>query len=567
MAGGEREPTPPSDETDGSSLRLLPPTDERAVRRRRIAYFMLFRLGVLLVCTALAAVVTWQRATDPAAVAPWEFWSALAVGYASAAYFARRLDRTSRLHRIAVAQTVFDLVLSTAVVQLSGGLLSGFSFLYLLTVLGAAVMGDRRLVLSTAILAGGVYVAFGLAQTIGVWRPLGTTGDSMPWRVAAAEILRTTAALGGVAALSAYLNTQLARSAEEAGHLRNLTGHILRSLDSGVLTATRRGRITYANPAAHAILGLDDLVGLELADVLAGLPSGFGPETRQEIDYMRPDGRRIRLGVACSPLRGENDEPIGVIVHFQDVTELEKMAERLRRSEQLAALGRLTGSAAHEIRNPLAAISGSAQLLARTATDDATRRLTETIRREAERLDHLVADMLAFGVPKPPDLVPIDVAAAVHEVAAMLGQDPLAHEVSITVDAADDLPRVDADPNQLSQVLWNLLRNAAEAAGPGGHVRIRVWAEGDGVGIEIVDDGPGFDGDPAQYFEPFATTKSGGSGFGLAIARRIVEDHSGRIEVDNLDAGGAVTRFWLPRVPSRGGAACRRPSRAPGLRR
>ncbi len=541
----------PTSTTSGSSdeggrLEFLPAGSGVEARRRRIAYFMLFRLAVLVVCTGLAAIVTWQRASAPEARVPWEFWGALGAGYGGAAWFAMRLAHTSRLGRIASGQTVFDVLLSTAVVQLSGGLLSGFSFLYLLTVLGAAVMGTRRLVVVAASACAVLYVGLGLAQTLGLWSPPGVPGEGIPTGVAVSEILRTTAALAGVGALSAYLNTQLVRSAEQAGSLRNLTERILRSLDSGLLTATREGRITYANPAARRILGRQDLVGQSLDALLPGHAGEGGRDRRTELDYTRPDGTTVRLGIAHTPLRGDRDDEIGTILHFQDVTELRRMEERLRRSEHMAALGRLTGAVAHEIRNPLAAISGSAQLLARTVNDDAGRRLVATIGREAERLDRLVADMLAYGVSKPPDTVPVDLAHAVREVTEMVQRDPMAEHTAVELTVAPELPRVDADPNQLSQVLWNLLRNAVEAAGDGGRVHVSVFRDGDDVAVTVRDDGPGFEGDPAQHLEPFVTTKPDGSGFGLAIARRIVEDHSGRIELANRPEGGAEVTVRFP---------------------
>ncbi len=550
MAASEDSAQASSDDA-ARSLHLTAPEASDAGGRRRVAYYMLFRLGVLFVCTGLAAVVTWQRAVFGETGIPWEFWTALAAAYASAVYFARRLRRPGALAGIAVGQTTVDVLLATAVVQLSGGLLSGFAFLYLLTILGAAIMGSRRLVVTSAATGALVYVAFGIAQTLGFWNPAGISTEGIPPSVAAAEMLRNVAAIGGVAALSAYLNTQIARSTEEAGHLRNLTTHILLSLDSGLLTTDPDDRITYANPAARAILGTDHLEGRPLSDFWAQADAAPATGGRFEVDYERPGGVRRRLGIARSPLRRGDGAVVGTIVHFQDITEIQRMEERLRRSENLAALGRLSASVAHEIRNPLAAISGAAQLLSRTVDDPAGRRLVATIGREAERLDRLVADMLAYGVSKPPELVPVDLADAVREVVAMVRQDPMAEGIRLETSIEADLPRVAADPNQLSQVLWNLLRNALEATEPGGTVTVRVDRDvpEETVTVSIEDEGPGFDGDPARFLEPFTTTKEHGSGFGLAIARRIVEDHSGRIELDNRRAGGAVVRVRLRPAP------------------
>jgi two-component system sensor histidine kinase PilS (NtrC family) len=212
----------------------------------------------------------------------------------------------------------------------------------------------------------------------------------------------------------------------------------------------------------------------------------------------------------------------------------------------------LAASVAHEIRNPLAAISGSAELLASLELEDDDARLLSVIRRESHRLSRLVDDLLAFTRPRPPQMRPVDLAQATREACHAIGTDPAVAEIAIRHEvrgpAGGAPPRSELDPAQLSQVLWNLLRNAAEALGGKGTIVVAVTPGEEEHTIEVSDDGPGIaPEDLERIFDPFFTTKEAGTGFGLAIAHRVVEDNGGTIACRSSPGDGSTFTLRFPR--------------------
>lgn len=227
------------------------------------------------------------------------------------------------------------------------------------------------------------------------------------------------------------------------------------------------------------------------------------------------------------------------------------MEEQIARAEQLADLGRMAANIAHEIRNPLGAIVNSVNMLKRPHADR-DQRLLDIVSEEADRLNAIITDFLMFARPAAHLPVPCDIAELVDSTVTLFRRGGKAWEdVDVRIRCAPGLPAVPADPNQMRQVLWNLLVNAAEAT-PVPH-RVDVEAErstdGGAVTISIVDDGPGVT-DPAGVFEPFFTTKPNGTGLGLAVVARIVRDHGGYVRVEKEPGRGARFTVGLPVDPS-----------------
>jgi two-component system sensor histidine kinase PilS (NtrC family) len=528
-------------------------------RRRRIAYFMLFRLGMLTALTVLAAAATWSEAEALSAAWGIVAWSTIGVGYLLSLLWARALPRVRRLELLVALQTGADLLLSILVVQVTGGVDSGFAFLYLISVLGAAVMGHRRLVLSTTVAAVIAHLMTAGFEAAGWLVPL-TLTDLPVARLAAEEVvpiaLRTAAAIGGVGWLSSYLATQLVSSTRQVGTLRALHENIVNSLSSGLITTDGTGTVVTLNPAARQILGLGEkAVGRRLEELLPGLPTLAPGEAhaRVETDFRRADGHRLHLGVGIGPLLDGEGRDSGRIVGFQDVTRLHELALDLRRSERLAAVGQLAASVAHEIRNPLAAIAGSAELLQLAGASEDDRRLLAIVTRESTRLNALVADLLAFTRPRTPEAVPVDLSRTAAEIAEAFRSDPANERVTLRLAPAAGAVWVAADPGLLGQMLWNLLRNAGEATGHAGTVDVRVERE-EGFGVLVVaDDGPGVPDDLRdRIFDPFFTTKPGGTGFGLALVHRMAEEHGGAVHLRPPEApetGAASGATFALRLP------------------
>jgi two-component system sensor histidine kinase PilS (NtrC family) len=249
-----------------------------------------------------------------------------------------------------------------------------------------------------------------------------------------------------------------------------------------------------------------------------------------------------------SPLRDVRDQVIGRVINFQDLTELRRLEQQHRRSERLATVGQLAAGIAHEIRNPLASISGSIELLTQapqTTEDDRT--LMTIVQREVSRLNALIGDLLDYANPRPPQPVDLDLAILLDETMQVARGDQAFAEVALSCEVRGPLP-VHADPSKLRQVLWNLVRNAADAASAGGkHVTITARADADGTVITVADDGPGISRDHlARIFDPFFTTKRKGTGLGLATCHAIIAEHGGRIDVESEPGVGTKMVVRLP---------------------
>jgi two-component system sensor histidine kinase PilS (NtrC family) len=220
------------------------------------------------------------------------------------------------------------------------------------------------------------------------------------------------------------------------------------------------------------------------------------------------------------------------------------MEVAMQRAERLAAIGRLAAGVAHEIRNPLAAISGSIELLSQTAQSGADKELMSIVLREVERLNKLITELLEFARPRALETQRLDMAAALHEMLRVLDHDKrLEGRVELRAPAA---VWVEADPAQLKQVIWNLLRNAVEAGGTG-PIEVEARAATGQAFLSVRDHGVGLTAEQrARLFEPFYSTKEGGTGLGLAMVHRIVEAHRGAIEVNAPADGGAAFTIVLP---------------------
>jgi two-component system sensor histidine kinase PilS (NtrC family) len=356
------------------------------------------------------------------------------------------------------------------------------------------------------------------------------------------------ATLVGVGALSLIFGDQLQRGAETlattrraAADLLSLHQDIVRSLSSGLVTTAPDGTVLTLNQAAAEILGttVASVVGKPIEQIMPGLTA----DAVRRADLVIGD---VTLGVTVSPLVDVHDQVIGRVVNFQDLTDLRRLEEHMQRAQRLATVGQLAAGVAHEIRNPLASISGSIELLrtAPQASED-DRTLMAIVNREILRLNALIDDLLDYANPKPLQRVDIDGAVLIDETLQVAKGDPVFAEIEVAADIARPLP-LTADPSKLRQVLWNLLRNAADSGGK--HVQVTAAVEGDRVEICFADDGAGIPEDQvARIFDPFFTTKRRGTGLGLATCHGIVADHGGRIDVETTVGKGTKMIVSLPR--------------------
>lgn len=237
---------------------------------------------------------------------------------------------------------------------------------------------------------------------------------------------------------------------------------------------------------------------------------------------------------------------------FQDLTEILKLEEEIRRQDRLAALGKMAAGIAHEIRNPLAAMRGSIQMLqSELRLDDEQHKLMRIVLRESDRLNRTIEDFLRYARPRPLQLTSLQLDRLISDTLSLLEHSPETRpEHTFTLQSPPDLPAIVADGDQIKQVVWNLARNALQSMPHGGELRIVLTPLADQIEIRLMDNGTGFPPDNLERpFEPFNSNREGGTGLGLAIVYQIVSDHGGRIYIRNRTDGvsGAEVSVLLPK--------------------
>jgi two-component system sensor histidine kinase PilS (NtrC family) len=448
----------------------------------------------------------------------------------------------------AMVQVAGDVLIASGLVSITGGADSPFIFTYSLAVIAASILLSQRGAFVTAAACSGAYGAIVVTHLL-----------RLSPHPPAAMVVRFGFTFASnvlahflIAALAGFLSRQLLAaggrlSASQADLRRLATLHekILDSTPSGLLTCEEDGRITFANRAALSILGLEDAAAVRsrrVEELLPGLPA-MERVPRSELKVETPRGPRI-LGLTLAPL--ESTGRAARLIVFQDLTALRRAEDELRRADRLAALGTLAAQLAHEIRNPLAAMRGSAQMLAQDGAEDpGVSRLTTILLRESDRLSRLVEEFLRFARPPKPVSRAVELELLVRETMEMLQTDPLTQGVELELDLRPVVATL--DPDQLRQVLLNLARNAFEAAGPGGRVRVSLKGE-EGMARLCVWDSAGAipESHLGRIFEPFFTTRSGGTGLGLATAYSIVRAHEGRLQVTSSPQAGTEFTVELP---------------------
>ena len=448
-----------------------------------------------------------------------------------------------------------DLTLVTALALFTGGSNSPFLFLYLLVIIGTAILNQRRAAIITTALS---MTLFGLLLLAEYNYGLPTTFLNEQRRVSSTGLLTIAfyniAAFYVVGILSSYLaerarlaDAEVDRRELDISILRGLQDRIIDNVASGLLTLDEDGRILLVNRQAERILGLagSRLWGSHIHHVLSTIQLDIGDmDTRQEIAYEHPDGKQRSLGYSVSRIRIDVRR-VGYIVIFQDLTQVKELEAVVMRQAKLAAVGTMAAGLAHELRNPLGSISGCLQLLQQQSEmGDEERELFEIALREIGRLDGLVHDFLLYARPFRNEPRRVFPAGLFDDVTGSLKLAPTTPERTVFVnEVAPDL-WVLADPHALRQVFFNLLRNAIQAGAD--RLILQAFTDRGGVTIQLVDNGKGFSSEAlSRLFEPFFTTRPDGVGLGLAMVYRVMEEYHGSVNVDSRP-GRTVMRLYFP---------------------
>ena len=365
------------------------------------------------------------------------------------------------------------------------------------------------------------------------------------------------------------IDEQLRRSQESFADLNILHERIVQSVSTGLVTTDLAGTIYGFNRAAELISGFAerDVIGRSLLSLFdetierkfesclsAVQTSEFSTE-HFEVELPAKRGEKVTIACSISPLFRRTGEVSGLIVTFQDISQVRALEESLRRADRLAAVGRMAAGLAHEIRNPLGSLSSSLQFLReRTDPSSEERSLMDVVLREAERLNGIITNFLAYARP-PADGFrahsleqPTDLDAAIRDCLVLMRHNPDVNgSHRFTYEPAGIPLRSRISETQLKQVFWNLMQNSIKAMPEGGDITVKLnEIAGKRIQMVVQDNGPGFSKDNlAELYEPFSASASG-TGLGLSIVHKIVKENGGRIDVNSVNGIGTKVVVELP---------------------
>ena len=536
------------------------PIRDARTNRRQLGWYLALR--VLFITLFLGGTIVFRLSREGNQVLPFLYLLA-AVSYLHAFASAFVLPRIRHLQFFAQTQLAWDLLFCILLIFATGGQESLFSFVFIFVIISSSFFLAIK---DVFVVSAASAILYGSLIDLQYYRRLPHLSGWPSFSMISSEgafyaVFVHVAAFLLTALLSTTLTERWRRSERalqesriDFQELEQLNREILAHISSGLMIVNPAGRIRSFNAAGKIITGysLEELYNRDVRAMFPALEVMQGNEfrivNRAEAHIAHKDGQQRILGYASNTLQRENGELLGLLITFQDLTHVKTIEEQLNRADRLAAIGRLAAAMAHEIRNPLAAISGSIQLLMEgEGVSQEDRQLMGIVVKEADRLSALLTEFLIYARPRRPEPVDCDLSRMLDELVNMAGNDQRFADVSIS---RNYLPGIHAnvDRDQLSQVVFDLLINAAESFS---NERGQIWVGMDAEEgcLYVEDSGPGVPPEQREkIFEPFFTTKDSGTGLGLATVYAIIEAHGGSIEVGSGDQGGGA-RFTV-RLPS-----------------
>ncbi len=458
-----------------------------------------------------------------------------------------RLRKLTQFIIFAYAQIVIDVTAETVLLYLTQGIESMFSFLFPLSILSAGIVLSRRACYVFATLSS---ICYGLLLDLQFYNIILTPSSvTFTEKDFFYNIFAHIVAFYLIAFLSGYLSDKLEKATESLqerdtvlSDLKVFSEYIIESMPSGVFTTDLNGRIITFNSSAQDItkLGHKDVIGKKPDDVFPFLVKLQGPFKRIEGE-MQLNGKTSLIGMRLTTLRDSAGESIGQLGVFQDLTELKAMEAEVKRKERWAFIGELSASIAHELRNPLASLKASVEMLRENkVSKEHADQLMNIALSEMNRLNGIITDFLLYAKPQELNKKMFDLHQSLRDVITLL-KSKEANRADIEISTKlDGSAFITGDAKQMRQVFWNLGLNAVDAVNDGGSVEIYTEKKNNTVEVIFEDTGYGIStADVDRIFYPFFTTKEKGTGLGLAIARKIIEEHSGKILVES---GGKETR-------------------------
>ncbi len=482
--------------------------------------------------------------------------------------YAVALRLSDRVRLQASVQLFVDVLIVSWLVWATGDVSSPFAALYIVIISVASIFLGARAALVASVGCAAIFTGLSMGVVSGI----------IPARVTpviATSTLKVIQSVGlndiaflfvgllaaRLAQRQSHYDVKLTETTQTLANLRALHERIVESIRSGVVTTDLQGRIYIFNAAAEEITGYkaEDVrgqgVSIFFGDIeertrqsMSAVEAGE-TSPRFEADCLTADGLRLRLGFSIFPLFAESGETTGLVITFQDLTQVRALEDTSRRQDRLAAVGRVAASIAHEIRNPLAAMRGSIQVLRSEMDGNSSQaELMEIILRESDRLNRIITDYLTYARPRSQAHVSVDVRELLQETFILLRHSPeLQAGHSLEEDYPDGALTMSADASQLKQVFWNIARNALQAMPDGGtlHAELRHSA-GNRLRITFTDTGAGMSPEQVEHlFEPFSS-RTGGTGLGLSIVYQIIRDHGGTINVRSREGQGTTITIEMP---------------------
>jgi len=465
------------------------------------------------------------------------------------------LEKIEKLFAFAYTQLILDVIFGIILIYCSGGVESWFSFTLVLTVISSSIVLNKKAGYVIATLSS---ILYGLLINVQFHKLLSLSNDqTMEVKDYLYNIFIHIISFYLTAFLSGYLSSRLEKTAKKLDErdvdLRDLeffNKEVIESLPSGLFTADTSGKVLIFNRAAEKITGFnkDSVIGHSINEVLPFFKFSFVRKRSEEV--IRVGGVQKVIGLQITPLKDISGYETGFIGIFQDITELKRIEAEMKQKEKWAALGELSSNIAHEIRNPLASLKGSIEMLKEdTIPSNHRARLMEIALKEMERLNHIITDFLTYSRPTPPEFTKCELHSILDETMELLNHvEQNRGNISINKKYTGML-EVEADPQKIRQVFWNLGINAIEAMPEGGELIISTRSIGPDVEIIFEDSGAGIDNhDMEKIFYPFFSTKENGTGLGLSIAYRIIEEHAGSINVRSSPGFGTSFKVILPKT-------------------
>jgi two-component system sensor histidine kinase PilS (NtrC family) len=538
--------------------------------RRTVAWMIAVRavMGTLLLGSA-----TFAQITAPGSFPVNPFFFLIGLTYALTISYGATLRFVDRQRWLVDLQLAGDALVVSAFIYFTGGINSYFTSLYVLPIVAASTLQFRRGALMVAVFSTVLYCGLVLAQYMTaagllLWPWLRDPLVALPARsVAQYTVALNVFGFFAVAFLSGSLSnsllsasTRLEEASTEIADLQALNQHVIDSLPSGLATTDPAQRILTFNRAAELITGVPFRIaaGRPVSEVLqlpAAVMQSISSESRvarrHEFRYRPVDGRQeLEIGLTATHLvtpRGR----AGFLFTFQDVTVIKKFERDAAIQQRLAAIGEMAAGIAHEIRNPLASMSGSIQILRHELPLDAEQeQLMDIVLRESERLNTTIRSFLAYARPQRFEIARFDIRRALNDTALLLRNSAEVHDGhEIVVDVPSTELWYEADEGQIKQIVWNLATNGLRAMPNGGQLKLTaaVEAASDGVALSVQDQGAGIPAEELDgLFQPFHGSFAKGSGLGLAIVHRIVSDYNGEIQVSSQPGAGTTVAVRLP---------------------